>query len=406
MKVLSINAVLTGSTGNIMNSLSKCLREQNGDAYMLYTPIYTQKSMVGLRSELKCVCVGNYYENFIHAMLGQITGLNGLFSWFGSRKLIKECKKFSPDIIHLHVLHAFCFCLPKLFRYIKKHNIPVVWTFHDCWAFTGHCPHFIEVKCDRWKNGCGKCPQLSCYPKSRVDASALSYKLKKKWFTGIQNLTIVTPSEWLKSLVKQSFLKDYPIKVINNGIDLDVFKPTENNFREKYGVPKGKKIILGVASAWGVKKGIDVFIELSKHLDKKEYQIVLVGTNELIDNTLPENIISIHRTNNQKELAEIYTAADLFVNPTREDTFPTVNIEALACGTSVLTFETGGSPEIVDEKCGLVVPCDDVDAMEKEIIRICKERPYSQEDCIERAKKFDMKERFEEYIELYEQIKG
>lgn len=406
MKIVEINAVPTGSTGTIMRSISRVLEQNGGDFRVFFTPIYTQKNINKNYADKKCFCVGTHLENTIHAILGQLTGLNGLFSWFGTRQIIKECKKFKPDIIHIHVVHAFCFCLPMLFRYIKKHNIPVVWTFHDAWALTGHCPHFVMVKCDKWQSGCGNCPQLGCYPKSRVDNTAFALKLKKKWFMGVKNMTIVTPSQWLADLVKQSYLKDYDVKVINNGIDLDVFQPTKNTFRQIYSISNDKKIILGVASNWGKKKGLDVFIELAKRLDFAKYQIVLVGTDKAIDMHLPENIISIHRTNSQKELAEIYTAADLFVNPTREDTYPTVNMEAVACGTPVVTFNTGGSPEIVDGTCGVVVECDDIEGMEKEITRLCNEDCFENVSCFEKAKDFDKNKKFKEYLELYETIKS
>ena len=214
-------------------------------------------------------------------------------------------------------------------------------------------------------------------------------------------MTIVTPSKWLSDLVKQSFLKDYPVKVINNGIDLSIFKPTQSDFRDHYGLV-GKKIVLGVAYGWNYRKGLDVFIELQNRLPKN-YQIVLVGTNKNIDGILPTNIISIHRTQSQKELAEIYSTADVFVNPTREEVFGLVNVEAIACGTPVVTFKTGGSPECIDDTCGSVVPCNDIDAMEMEIRRICEERPYSKEACIAHSKNFDMNARFQEYVDLYKE---
>ena len=218
-------------------------------------------------------------------------------------------------------------------------------------------------------------------------------------------MTIVTPSQWLADLVKESFLAEYPVKVIHNGIDLSVFQPTENDFREKYGL-QNKKIILGVAFGWGERKGLDVFVELAKRLDCEQYQIVLVGTDDSVDKQLPTNIISIHRTQNQTELAKIYTAADLFVNPTREENYPTVNMESLACGTPVLTFRTGGSPEIIDETCGAVVACDDVNGLEKEILRIFEQVPFSEDDCLKRATRFDMQDRFKEYVSLYDTVVG
>ena len=344
---------------------------------------------------------GSWTENCIHYYLGSILGANGCFSFQGTKELLRYLDEFQPDIIHLHNLHEFCINLPMLFGYIKKNNIRVVWTLHDCWAFTGHCPYFGLVGCEKWKTECNHCPQPRVYPKMYLDTSKWMFHKKEKWFCGISNMTIVTPSQWLADLVAQSFLKKYPTKVINNGIDLSVFQPTQSNFREKYHIANDKFLLLGVAFDWGIRKGMDVFITLAKRLDQR-YQIVLVGTNEMIDQQLPSNIISIHRTKNQKELAEIYTAADLFVNPTREENYPTVNMEAIACGTPVLAFRTGGSPEILDETCGAVVGCNDIENMEEEIHRICREKPYSEEQCLKKAQSFDMALKYEEYIRLYE----
>jgi len=226
--------------------------------------------------------------------------------------------------------------------------------------------------------------------------------MKKKWFTGVEKMTLVTPSKWLEGLVKQSFLKEYPIRVINNGIDLNVFHPVQSNFREKYQL-QDKHVLLGVAFDWGTRKGLDVFVRLARELGD-EYRIVLVGTNETIDQQLPENIISIHRTADQHELAEIYSAADLFVNPTREEVLGLVNVEALACGTPVLTFRTGGSPEVLDENSGAVVDCDDLEGLKSEIYRICREKPFGAKECVARAESFDMRIKFKEYVELYEAL--
>jgi len=327
-------------------------------------------------------------------------GCNGIFSRRGTKQLINDLEKFKPDIVHLHNLHMFCINLPMLFSYIKEKNVKVIWTLHDCWAFTGHCPHFLISKCDKWRTGCHHCPQPRVYPKMYLDTSKKMYELKKKWFCGVKDLTIVTPSYWLADFVKQSFLKDYPVQVINNGIDLSVFKPTQSEFRSRYNCDD-KFVLLGVAFDWGRQKGLDVFEELAKRLDDN-YQIVLVGTNDDIDSQLPDNIISIHQTQNQIELAGIYSSADLFVNPTREDTYPTVNMEALACGTPILTFNTGGAPEIPDEFCGSVVELDDIDELENEIIRICNQKPYLQDACLNRGKCFDMYDRFNDYVKLYE----
>ena len=301
--------------------------------------------------------------------MDRLTGLHGYFSYFSTLRFLRKVKKFSPDIIHIHNLHGWYINFPLFFKFIKKHNIPVVWTLHDCWSITGHCPHFTMIGCDRWKSGCFDCAQYKEYPKSILDTSKTMYKMKKKWFNGIENMTIVTPSKWLSEIIKQSYLSKYPVQIINNGIDLEVFKPTESDLRKRLGLSDTDKIILGVSLGWNNKKGLDVFIELAKRLDS-HYKIILVGTDNSTDALLPESVISIHRTSNRKELAEIYSAADVFVNPTREDTFPTVNVESLACGTPVITFRTGGSPEIIDESSGYVVETDDIDEMEKRIISL------------------------------------
>lgn len=397
--IVSITALPYGSPCMIMNGIAKMTAE-TGSAV-----VATGHASRSIEFPVEHIKIGGKYDRFFHMVASMVTGANGCFSVISTKAFLKKLDKLCPDIIHLHNLHGWYINLPMLFKYIKKHNVKVVWTLHDCWPFTGQCPHFVMKKCDRWKTGCHDCPSISEYPKSYVDLSKKMYKLKKKSFTGVKDMTIVTPSLWLADLVKQSFLKDYPVKVINNGIDTSVFKPTEGDFRARYNIPEQKNIILGVALGWGEKKGLDVFIELARRLDREKYQIVMVGTNESVDKLLPENIISVHRTLDQRELAEIYTAADLFVNPSREDNFPTVNMEALSCGTPVLTFKTGGSPEIIDESCGSVVECDDIEAMEKEILRICATHPFSKEACLERSKHFSLERCFKEYVRLYDDIK-
>ena len=401
MRIAQINMLTYGSTGKIMLQIARNAR-QHGHLVKTFSPV--EFSRFGKKDTPKIdghMEFGSFWENGFHHYCGTLLGADGCFSQQGTRQLIRELEAFQPDIIHLHNLHGFRQNLPMLFHYIKKHNIRVIWTLHDCWAFTGHCPYFTIEKCDRWKTGCHHCPQPRVYPKMYLDTSRIMYKMKKKWFCGVSDMTIVTPSQWLADLAKQSFLKEYPVEVINNGINLSVFQPTPSNFRERHGIGKDTFLLLGVAFGWGERKGLDIFIKLAKRLDSS-YQIVLVGTDDRVDAQLPTNIISIHRTQNQQELAEIYSAADLLVNPTREENYPTVNMESIACGTPVLTFRTGGSPEILDETCGSVVECDDLDAMEREIRRICADRPYSLEACLERAKSFDMNTKFEEYVRLYE----
>lgn len=402
MRIAQINMIPYGSTGKIMLQIAETARKHGHEVRTYSTIPYDKNEHTAAPPKENHFVWGSEKENKIHYYLGSALGRNGCFSKNGTKELIEDLKRFQPDIVHLHNLHKFCINLPLLFGYLKESNVKVVWTLHDCWAMTGQCPYFTMTKCDKWKTSCYQCPQLEVYPKSRIDNSKKMFQWKKAWFTGIKDMAIVTPSQWLADIVKQSFLKDYPVQVINNGIDLAVFRPTKSDFREKYNITPDKKLLLGVAFGWGKRKGLDVFVELSKRLNEK-FEIVLVGTDGNVDTQIPANIISIHKTQNQRELAEIYTAADLFVNPTREENYPTVNMEAIACGTPVLTFRTGGSPEIVDETCGSVVDCDDIDGMEKEIRRICAEQPYSMEQCLEKAQSFDMNLKFEEYVKLYEQ---
>ena len=393
MRVLQINTVYpSGSTGKIAAGIADLCAEQMIECTVAYR--YKESE-----SDLKNThLISSWLDCHIHNRLSQLTMLQGCFSFFKTMKFVRWMKKQNFDIIHLHNIHGSYINHSLLFNYIKKHNKKVIWTLHDCWAFTGYCPYYDMVNCNKWKTRCSDCPQKG---KSLSDNSGIMHRKKEKWFSGVKDLTLVANSKWTAEQAKQSFLKNYPVKVIYNGIDLSIFKPTESDFRQKHNCAD-KYIILGVAFGWGERKGLDVFIELAKRLPDN-YSIVLVGTDEKVDGVLPENIISIHRTQNQKELAEIYTVADVFVNPTREEAFGLVNIEALACGTPGITFNTGGSPECYDETCGIVVKKNDIDAMEKEIIRICETKPYAEKKCISFAQDFDMNARYQEYVDLYKE---
>lgn len=392
--VVAINGANVGSTGRIMRGVSELAESKGFKVYQAYP-----KSRNMLPARENDIIISSVPVKYLSTRAARLTGLNGCFAWFSTMKFLRKLDKIKPDILHFHNLHDSYINLPMLFNYVKRRHIKVIWTLHDCWSFTGHCPHFTYIGCEKWKRGCGDCPQLQVYPSTNIDTSKWMWRKKKKWFTGVGELTIVTPSDWLASLVKESFLSSYPVKVINNGIDLDVFRPIETAFRESNNV-KSLYLILGVSFSWGKKKGLDAFFQLAEKLND-DYRIVLVGTNESLDEQLPKNIISIHNTNDQIELAKIYAAADVLVNPTLEDTFPTVNIEALACGTPVITFAAGGSPEIIDSTCGSVVPIDDIDALVAEIKRVCEKKPFSKESCVRRASLYNRDSKFEEYLELY-----
>ncbi len=392
MKIVQINSTCgVGSTGKICVAVSELLTASGIENYIMYTfgnSVYSK---------------GKRYMSWIEikwqALKAKVFGNYGFQSKMGTRRLIAEIEKISPDIIHLHNIHSHNVHLDELFTYLRKRKIKIYWTFHDCWAFTGYCPHYYMAKCEKWKTkGCGNCPQRASYSWF-IDRSKTMFDRKKQLFTGL-DLVIITPSQWLANEVNNSFLRGIPVEVISNGIDLSVFYPCMSDFRTIHNL-RNRFVILGVAFGWGTRKGLDVFIRLATRLDSEKFQIVLVGTDDKIDKILPKNVISIHRTTNQKELAEIYTMADIFVNPTREDTYPTVNMEALACGTPVITFRTGGSPEIIDEKTGIVVECEDEDALYNAIVSLEKKNDFLKEDCLERAKLFDSGERFKEYVSLY-----
>ncbi len=398
MKILQINGGVFGSTGKIMFGIAQAA-EAAGHEVLCAAPItktnrYKQPSRPYVR-------IGNYYTRLANVLLSRLTGLHDCFAWFATARLLQRVKVFAPDVIHLHNLHGSYLNLPMLFHFIKKHDLPVVHTTHDCWSFTGGCPHFDMIGCEKWRTACHHCPQYRDYPKSCVDTSKWVHRQKKKWFAGL-NLTLITPSQWIGDQAKQSFLKNCPALVIHNGTDLSVFKPTKSDFRRRHGL-EGKKLVLGVAFGWGVRKGLDVFVSMADKLPA-DYQIVLVGTDEQTEAQLPENVLPIRRTQNQQELAEIYTACDVFANPTREEMFGLVNVEALACGTPVVTFATGGCVECIDDTCGVAVPKNDETAMLDEIQRVCEQRPFSAEACLKRAEVFCTEDKYTKTVELYEHL--
>lgn len=390
MRVAQINVTCgAGSTGKIALEVSKLLTERGVENRIYYT---SGKSDYPLGVKYAS---DKYIK--LQALKSRIFGKYGFNSKGATKRLIKHLEEFKPDIIQLHNLHGHNVHLGMLLNYVREKRIKTFWTFHDCWNFTGYCPHYAMVKCDKWKGECHSCVRKGEFSWF-FDKSTWLRDQKEKISKGL-DLTIIGPSDWTSSQAKESFFGTYPVVTIKNGIDLEVFKPTESDFRKKYGL-ENKKIVLGVAFDWGVRKGLDVFLELSKRLPN-DYQIVLVGTNDEVDKRLPDNIISIRRTANQRELAEIYTASDVYANPTREEVLGLVNIEALACGTPVVTFRAGGSPECVDEDCGSVVEIDDIDSLEREIVRICQDKPFTKEACFRKAREFDKNLKFKEYVELY-----
>lgn len=396
MNILQINSVCgIGSTGRIATDLHAILLSQGQQSTIAF-------GRDAARSCSQTLRIGSKFDNYLHVARTRLLDSHGFGSAAATRKLIARIKALNPDVIHLHNLHGYYLHIGLLFDYLKAASKPVIWTLHDCWAFTGHCAHFDFAGCERWRSQCHDCPLKSEYPKSLfVDRSQRNYQQKRAWFTGVPKLMIVTPSKWLASLVKGSFLREYPVAVINNGIDLNVFQPTPGDFRRRYKL-EDQFILLGVASLWNERKGYHYFLDLAKQLRPDE-KIVLAGVSEKQIKALPPGVIGIAKTNSTAELAEIYSAADLFINPTLEDNFPTTSLEALACGTPVVTFNSGGSPECLDENCGFVVERGDLPGLAAAIATARKVDKAAYSDyCQKRAKeRFDKDARFAEYLELY-----
>lgn len=395
LTVVQINSVCgIGSTGRIATDIHHTLTESG---YMSYVAF-------GRGLPKNCdntITIGNNYDNYLHVGLTRLLDKHGFGSVKATQEFIKNLEEINPDIIHLHNIHGYYINIEMLFNYIKQNNKRVIWTLHDCWAFTGHCTHFDYVGCNKWRTGCFNCPEKNEYPKSLfMDNSEVNYLRKKEIFTGVKDLTIITPSKWLANLVKQSFLREYKINVINNGINLNIFKPsTSSEFRMNHNLVN-KFIILGVANVWNRKKGLNYFIELSNNLEEDEV-IVLVGLTKKQVKQLPEQIIGIPLTNSTKELAEIYSAADIYLNPTLEDNFPTTNIEALACGTPVFTFDSGGSYECLDEKCGRVIILKNTKGIRDSIKIYRTSKLFNSSNCINKASQYNMKNQYREYLNLY-----
>lgn len=375
-----------GSTGKIAEQIGLCAQTHGWESYIAY-------GRANNPSKNKLIKVGSTLDVYEHYAENCLLDNEGLASRCATRTFLKEVDAIKPDVIQLHNIHDHWLNYRILFEYLNATDIPVVWTFHDCWAFTGHCPHFVTVNCEKWKTGCFECPLKN----SLVDRSQRNFQLKKQLFSANKNLHVVTVSQWLHDFVKQSFLSDKDVSVIHNGIDLNVFRPNGEK-------SNGKFQILGVSSVWHQSKGLYDFYKLRESLDVEQFDITLVGLKPEQIQQLPEGIKGIERTNSVQELAALYSQAHVLVNPTYADSFPTVNLEALACGTPVITYRTGGSPEAVDEKTGIVVEQGDVEALVSAICHL-KEHPLSADDCRKRAEACFNKDRcFEEYVELYENL--
>lgn len=346
MKYLFINSVCgIRSTGRICTDLARELEYEGHECKIAYGRVES----VPEQFQKYAVRIGNDMDLKLHALQTRLFDTHGFGSKKATAKFLKWADEYDPDVLWIHNIHGYYINVEMLFSWIKSRpQMKVKWTLHDCWAFTGHCGYFTMAKCTQWQTHCGYCSQLRRYPACYTMGNVRqNYDRKKAAFTGINGMTLITPSKWLADLVKQSFLKEYPIEVHYNTIDTTIFKPTSSNFRERYGL-QDKKIILGVASVWDGRKGLNDFIKLAEMLDDR-YAIVLIGLTEKQRNRMPKNILGLPRTNNTKKLAEIYTAADVFVNPSVEETFGLTTLEAITCGTKTIIYSDTAGTEIIEK---------------------------------------------------------
>lgn len=384
-----------GSTGKIAEQVGLMMKDEGWDVY------YAHGARRVNPSKLKTIPFSSVRTEYLHALKALLFNADGLGSTRETKRLIEQIKEIKPDVIHLHNIHGYYLNYKFLFEYLNSTDIPVVLTLHDCWNFTGHCTHFVYANCEKWKSGCYDCSLIGLSNMSLIDRTKYNYGLKMKLFSNNKNMYIVPVSNWLDDLVKQSFLKDKSIKVIHNGIDLNIFKPYPNGTSDKFK-------ILGVSNIWNKNKGLNDFYKLRELLPLNEFEFFLVGLSQKQIKELPNGIRGIERTSNQHELAKIYSDADVLINPTYADTFPTVNLESMACGTPVITYRTGGAPESLSENTGIVVRQGDIKGLSAAIIKIknnSDRSKFSLEVCRRHAEhNFDKNKCFREYSKLFKSI--
>ena len=387
MRVLMINVVCgIRSTGRICTDLAAALEARGHEVKIAYG-----REKVPEPFRKYAVRIGSDPDVRLHGLKTRLFDSAGFGSVRATRRFIGWVREYDPDVIHLHNIHGYYLNIEELFDYLRTCGKKIIWTLHDCWPFTGHAAYCQAAGCEKWTVGCGGCPNRSDYPRSLIDRSASNWRRKKAAFSGVPDLSIVTPSQWLAKEVGRSFLSCYPVRVIHNGIDTTVFRPVTSRLREEWNLG-GKTVVLGVSAVWDRRKGLDDFIRLYQLSDRNAYQIILVGLSEEQKKTLPDGMIGVTHTDSVEKLVELYNAADVLVNPTYEDNYPTVNLEAISCGTPVITYNTGGSPESA-EKFGSVVRKGDVGAIAGAI--------RSLSDITRKSYDFDYRSAVRQYLSVY-----
>jgi putative colanic acid biosynthesis glycosyltransferase len=383
------------STGKIVEDIGCFAKAKGWDSYV------ANSARFSMPSKLNDISCNSKFGEYLHAVLGKVLDAVGLFSTIETKLLIRKIENLHPDIIHLHNIHNYYLNYRILFDYLSQIDIPIVWTLHDCWPITGHCYHFDSVKCNKWETGCYDCPLRK---KHLFDRSNRNYKLKKYYFTKSENLTIVTVSQWLNDMVKKSFMQSYPSRVIYNGIDVNIFKPSENDLRKCLGL-KNKFIILGVATAWTKSKGLYDYYELCKKIPK-EFKIVLLGLNRKQIKRLPFGIIGIEKTNSQLELAQYYSMADVLMSLSYGESMGLTIVESMLCGTPVIVYNNTAQPELITRETGISVETGSIDGVVSAINKVCKRGKASYSLSCRRLSFncYNEEDRFLDYIQLYNEL--
>jgi len=398
MRVVHINSVInTGSTGRIIEEIGNVLLDNGHESFVAYG-----RKIGNLESRSALIKIGNRLNNYWHGLNTLLFDSHGFVSKIATKNLIKELERIDPDVIALYNLHGYYIHVGELFEYLQNRNKPVVWTLFDCWAFTGHCTYFDNINCLKWQTECYQCPKFNKYPTALFDNSRLNFQRKKQVFTSLNKLEIITHSKWLSDLVSQSFLKSFLRHTIPSAVNTNLFQPVFQDLTERYGL-RGKKVILGCANTWTDRKGFKDFLKLAS-LCNSNFVIVLIGVSVNQIEILPDNILGIKKTESIEQLSAWYSLATVFVNPTYMDNFPTTNIEALACGTPVVTYNTGGSPESIDSSTGIVIEVGDIQGIWNAIIKLSHlDQVVLSQNCRNRALRlYDKQTRFLDYLQVFE----
>lgn len=398
MKILMINSVCgIKSTGRICTDLAVMLEQRGHEVKIAYG-----RETVPEDYRKYAVRIGSDTDVKLHGLKARMADASGFGSTAATKRFIRWVKEYDPDVIHLHNLHGYYLDIRVLFAYLRTCGKPILWSFYDCWSFTGHCAHFDFNQCDKWKAGCEKCAFLGEYPKSFVDGSKKNYRKKRSLFTGIANLQLIVPSVWMQAMVKQSYMKDYPCRVLPNGIDIARFYPRENDIKAQYGI-EDQKLLVGVSSVWQKMKGIDYLNRLAETLPEDQYRLLLVGSCGK-GVAIHPSILRVEHTHDVDELCQLYTAADAFVNPTLQESQGLTTIEAFACGTPGVVFRAGGAAECIDDTCGIAVEKGNMEEFAESIKKLCESGQDMTDACIQKAKTYGKQACYEVFMDLYDSL--